>query len=307
MASLTMPQLHLGRGTHRAGITVFPVWTSATPIRGLATGAAAAVEVGEMPDGPAVPWLELSNTGSRPALMLEGELLEGGWQSRALVRDVILEPQHRRRVEVACVEQGRWGGGGGHQRRLRRATPRVQRALRSSDHSSADHQRQSRVWSEVERYQALVPTATSSLVEQLTVLDSDCGTAEPPLRTLTGQTGVLVALGGQPLGLELFGSPAALTEHLPAILQAARMDAMMSLGGHAGGLLAEPAPVRRARRMAARLELIDIFTGHEDAGAGHSLIAETPKLWLRGVATADGRIAHLSAQNITHPLLEMTA
>lgn len=83
MTSLTMPQLHLGRGTHYAGITVFPVWTSATPIRGLATGAAASVEVGEMPDGPAVPWLELSNIGSRPALMLEGELLEGGWQSRA--------------------------------------------------------------------------------------------------------------------------------------------------------------------------------------------------------------------------------
>lgn len=85
------------------------------------------------------------------------------------------------------------------------------------------------------------------------------------------------------------------------------MDAMMSLGGRAGGLLAEPVPGRRARRMAARLELIDIFTGHEDAGAGHSLIAETPKLWVRGVATADGRIAHLSALNITHPLLEMTA
>lgn len=210
-----MPQLHLGRGTHRAGITVFPVWTSATPIRGLVTGAAAAVRVGEMPDGAAVPWLELSNTGSRPALMLEGELLEGGWQSRALVRDVILEPQHRRRVEVACVEQGRWGGGGGHQRRLRRATPRVQRALRSSDLGSADHQRQSQVWSEIERYQVLVPTATSSLVEQLSVLDEDRST-EQPLRALAGQTGVLVALGDQPLGLELFGSPAALTAHLPA-------------------------------------------------------------------------------------------
>ena len=294
---MRIPQLHVGNGTDLSGITVFPVWTSATPIRGLVTGAAAQVEVGELTDGPSVPWLELSNRGARPALMLEGELLEGGWQSRALVRDVILAPHSRGRVAVACVEQGRWGGGGGHERRLRRATPLVQRALRVPE-----HERQSRVWSDIERYQSMAHSPTSSLVDQLGALEADHLIQHQPLPTLPGQSGVLIALGDQPLGLELFGSPAALTQHLPAIVQAARMDAMMAVGPHA-----EPAPGRRARRMAARLELIDIFTGQEDAGFGISMIAETPKLWVRGVATHDGRIAHLSALNITHPLLELTS
>ncbi|MEJ7647702.1 MAG: DUF6569 family protein [Nakamurella sp.] len=177
------------------------------------------------------------------------------------------------------------------------ATPLLQRALRVPE-----HERQSRVWSDVERYQSMAHSPTSSLVDQLGALEADQLVQHQSLPTLPGQSGVLIALGDQPLGLELFGSPAALAQHLPAIVQAARMDATMAVGPHA-----EPAPGRRARRMAARLELIDIFTGHENAGFGISIVAETPKLWVRGVATNDGRIAHLSALNITHPLLELTS
>lgn len=292
---MRIPPLHVGNGTHRAGVTVFPVWTSAPSIRGLATGTAAAIEVAELADGASVTWLELTNPGHRAALVLEGELFEGGWQSRALVHDAVLAPHSRARVAVACVEQGRWGGGLDHHRRSRRVTPRVQCALRAPE-----HQRQQRVWGDVASYQALSHSPTASLVEQLTAHQERAAVA-PASTPLPGQRGVLFAIGDQPLGLELFGSTAALAQHLVPLLRAAQLDAASS---HAPAV---PAPGRRARRLAARLELVDVITGLAHAGSGVSLFAQSPKLVARGIAAPDGRLAHLSVLATTHPLLEMTS
>lgn len=292
---MRIPPLHVGNGTHHAGVTVFPVWTASPSVRGLTTGTAAELEVGELTDGPSVPWLELTNPGDRAALVLEGELLEGGWQSRAVVHDVVLAPRSRIRVEVACVEQGRWGGGPGHLRRSRRVTPRVQHALREPEHC-----RQQRVWGDVQRYQSVSASPTASLAEQLTVHQERTATA-PVTRPLPGQRGVLIGIGDQPLGLELFGSTAALAHHLGPLLDAALFEAAVT------GVPAAPTPGRRARRLAARLELLDVITGLTDAGSGVSLFAQSPKLVARGVAAPDGRLAHLSVLATTHPLLEMTS
>lgn len=87
-----LPQLHVGRGTFVDGVTVFPVWTDAPQARGLDTGIEARVSVTERAGSPSVPELVVHNAGPRPALLLEGELLEGGWQHRGLVADVILAP-----------------------------------------------------------------------------------------------------------------------------------------------------------------------------------------------------------------------
>jgi len=129
MTMMTMPQLHVGRGIPYGPcdvVTVFPVWSAATPIRGLATGTHAKLEVGEHQEGTVVEMLSIHNRGSQPALVLEGELFEGGWQTRALVRDAVLPTGGPYPVEVACVEQDRWCGGVGHHGRARRSTVRVQ-------------------------------------------------------------------------------------------------------------------------------------------------------------------------------------
>ena len=84
MTKVAMPQMHVGRGLPYGPsgvVTVFPVWSAATPIRGLATGAHAELEVGENPEGPVVEMLSIHNRGVQPALLLEGELFEGGWQT----------------------------------------------------------------------------------------------------------------------------------------------------------------------------------------------------------------------------------
>lgn len=288
---ILLPELHIGRGIAVGAVTVFPLWSAGPPVRGLVTGASADVVVSELDDGPSVSALTVTNTGARPALLLEGELLEGGWQNRALVRDLILAPNSRHAVEVSCVEERRWAGQPAHRRHTRKVTPRVQMALRSSRPV-----RQERVWADVSRYEASIgATATSSLAAQMDRLP-----AAPRFAPLAGQRGVLIGLGEQPLALELFGSAKAFAQYLPALLEAAALDAALLGDGPR-----TPVPARRARRMMARLDTAEVAQTEDDAGDGLALSAMTPHLVARGIATGDGRLAHLSVLNAQHPLMEM--
>jgi len=78
-----------------------------TGTAGVDTGVTARVSVAERAGSPVVGELIVTNEGARPVLLLEGELLEGGWQHRTLVHDLLLAPGSSRVVEVACVEHGR--------------------------------------------------------------------------------------------------------------------------------------------------------------------------------------------------------
>src|SRR3954453_13171280 len=106
-------RLHVGQGTHRGPVTVFPVWTDApsSPADYL-TGADAPVDVAERAGSPAVDQLVVTNRAGRPALLLAGELLEGGMQHRALTATTMLAPSRPTVLPVVCVEQGRWHGDG---------------------------------------------------------------------------------------------------------------------------------------------------------------------------------------------------
>lgn len=92
--------------------------------------------VSELGDGPQVPALWVSNGGGTAALLVDGEVVEGGWQNRVVHHDVVLDAGSAATIEVACVEAGRWHGGGDHDRRHRRASMGVRAALVGSDEPS---------------------------------------------------------------------------------------------------------------------------------------------------------------------------
>jgi len=76
----------------------------------------------------------LTNTGERPALVLEVELLEGGQQHRLAARTVLVGAGAAQVLQVRCVEQGRWSGTTGHARSGRRA-PLSVRAAQDQAHT----------------------------------------------------------------------------------------------------------------------------------------------------------------------------
>lgn len=227
-------------------------------------------------------------------MLLEGELLEGGWQHRVVVQDLVLAPRSSRVVDVACVEQGRWSGATGQGRRARRASARVRSAFRQDEGI-----RQGAVWSRVGDYGAvLAPSPTGSLLDHLDrVADAPGHRGVVPL---PGQRGVILGVGGQPLLLELFGSTTALAAHLPSMLAAARLDAALVPPTHVGAV-----PGRRARRMVAHLQGLPLGADPAHGGDGVALGGDTSHATLSGVAMSTGELAHLSVLNTHHPLLEM--
>jgi len=307
--TMEMPELHVGRGMGFGPLAVFPVWTGAAAPAGLVTGRAARVDVAELADGPSVSELVVTNVGDRVALLIEGELLEGGWQHRALSHDVILSPGVSMAVGVACVEQGRWAGSSPLKRRARRASASVRAALHAASPGM-----QNDVWQRIGRYDAaLGGSPTQSYVDHLDrlahladpgLLDFGDGVSGlmqwvRQLPLLPGQRGVIAGVAGQPVSLELYPSRSALAAHLHETLTGLLLDAVAS------GVPSEPTPGRRARRFAGRLDGIHAEAQPAvNAGAGTALSLTTEHIAVGGVSLAE-RWAHLTVLNRHHPLLEI--
>jgi len=278
-------RIHVGQGTHRGPLTVFPVWTDSAPLTGLLTGASAAVDVAERAGSPAVDQLVVTNRAERPVLVLAGELLEGGWQNRTLTSSTVLEPAVPTVLPVLCVEQGRWGGDGQHRRRARRAPVALRPHLEGPD---AQHE----VWRRVSGYGAVAgPSPTDSLVDRL---DRSRGYGlTDGVAPLAGQSGVLIGIAGRPVSLELLGSRRALTAHWTALLDAAVLDAL--------GRPAVRTTAALARGFAERVQSTDLAPVR-GAGAGRRF-GGGGRVRVDDVRWRD-RTAHLTAIDLTHPVLE---
>lgn len=278
--------LHVGQGTTIGSLTLFPVWQDRTSIgtRRYDTSAEA-LQIGEADGGPSVPQLVASNTGDKPVLVLDGQLFEGGWQHRMATRSTLVAAGTRALLEVACVEQHRWGGDRAQVTRGRRATTFVRQGFDEAG-------QQSEVWARVQRYGGA--SATGSLAERLSAPDDQASWMLKRVRPLPGQTGVLVGIGGQPLALEAFDHPQTLHEQFEAIVRAACLDAL--------GRPALPTPGRRARRLVERLEQTKL--DHEpDVGQTSKLgRARTTNLDVMSLQQSYRRL-HLRATNRRHPIL----
>jgi hypothetical protein len=305
-------------------VSVFPVWTDAATVSGLDTGLSARVLVEEREGSPVVGELVLKNDGVKPALLVAGELFEGGWQHRALNNDILLVPGQQLVASVSCVEHGRWHGATAQVRRSRRASMMV----RSAQTVFADEDRQHQVWNRVSRYDtAFGASPTASYVDHLnrradpdvtgedrehghhqgqgpsqkssqnSAQEAEMTAAILAIRPLLGQRGVLIGLGGQPAFVEMFASTSGLRRHLPGLLEAAAIDAAL--------LSAEPTPGRRARRFVGRLA--DAPIGDHlaaDAGAGHAMASRSEYHVIRGLGWED-HLLHATVFNRRHHLMEV--
>lgn len=278
--------LHVGQGTTSGGVTLFPIWQNrtSTGIRRYETSAAH-LSLGEAEGGPSVPQLLAVNTGSLPVLILDGQLFEGGWQHRMATRSALIAAGSRTSIEVACVEQHRWGGDRQQTTLGRRATTYVR-------HGFDETGQQGEVWDRVQQYGG--DSATGSLAERLATPDDQVRRILRRVRPLPGQTGVLVGIGGQPLTLETFDHPQTLHEQFEAIVRAAWLDAE--------GRPYLTTPGRRARRMVERLErtrLVVEPAAGEPAQLGRARTSDLDVITLR----QSSRCLHLRATYRRHPIL----
>ena len=303
-----MNELHVGRGTTRGAMTVFPLWGTTSGYRRYTMGGRD-LDVTEVDGEPDVGTLMVGNVGDRPALVLEGQLFEGGWQHRMARHSVMVGVHQRTAIEVACVEQGRWGGTARQSSRGRRATPYVRDSVRHGGDVQAE------IWNRVAlhtqdvgapppenrlstsdlhwvRTTAPEGNPTGSFVHRLDRAQAE-RQAWATLRPLPGQIGVLIGMGGQPYVAEVFDSTYRLRAQLPALLEAAALDAR--LAPQVG------TPSRRARRFVERLDHVRLErvepAGIAERGRGTTEHADVATLrW-------QGQDVHSRMSNVRHPML----
>lgn len=300
---MSMPNLHVGRGTHLGALSVFPIWAEGPVVAGLTGGGTSGVLVAEREGSPVVGELVLTNTGTKAALLVAGELFEGGWQHRVLNHDLLLMPGQQLVASVCCVEHGRWNGQSTHRRQARRASMMVRAAQTTASGSDRQHQ----VWDRVSRYdRAFGASATASYVDHLDRHTTQAASLFPDpgeaiwdgiekIRAIPGQRGVLIGLGGQPAFLELFATPTDLRRALAALLDAAALDAAL--------LPAEPTPDRRARRFVGALTAAPLSDhAGADAGSGRGLVARSHHHDIRALAW-NGQLVHATVFNRRHTFM----
>jgi hypothetical protein len=274
--------LHLGRPLHRGGLSLFPVWNGrAVTRRGYdLNGSGVCVE--ERAGAPVVGELVVTNTGPRPALVLAGELLEGGRQHRVAAGSAIIDRDEAAVLQVRCVEEARWAGAGQHRRTGRRAPI----SLRGLDGQAA-------VWQRIRRYEQEYGAGSTHSVQDATrTVAAEAAALVADIRPLAFTCGVLVGIGGQPLLLEVFDSPRTLHSVWRELLTSAALDAVAAP--------AVATPGRRARRFLDRV--VDVPVQTRPAGSGQSVSGRTPYAKLDALLW-EGRAVHTVATHVRHELV----
>lgn len=300
-----VPPLHVGKGTRYGALTLFPVWAAGGAASGLEWDLGV-LDIGEQRNGGRVNSLAAANPGRKPVVAIEGDLLEGGWQTRMVARSTIIDPGASANIAALCVEQNRWETTGSH--RHHAAGRRVSAPLRAARDRAyrLGSNPQHAVWHSIaSRYETTAPTATSSFADHLNRVAGERRqhTERPlPAKPLAGQRGLIIGIGGRVLSMELLATPTALSARWTGILEAARFDAERA---------PEVAtPGQQARDFATRVEEAPVTA--DLASRSFVALASEGSLHLSGIALPDPecsidgefwRIVHLAARNQGHPLL----
>jgi hypothetical protein len=233
----------VGTPLTRDGIALFPLYLHG-PTAGtttVVTGAGADVSITEQASAE-VPTIIAENRQPQPVLLIDGQVVEGGRQTRTLNVSVLLDGHTRLPIPVSCVEAGRWNGGidfrhSGQMvnRRVRRAKHLgVEQSIRSHGAKRSD---QGAVWSAISsELDALgVASQSSAFTAAADRLDRDSlGRKVREIQAmgpLPGQCGVVVAHGRRIVSMEVFATPAMLAAHWNAIVQAVFLDTPARLDG----------------------------------------------------------------------------
>ena len=258
--SETLEQLEVGEPISHGSLHLFALTGGPSGEDGL-TLLEEAIEEGsfrleELGESGSVPELRVINGGATAVLVLEGDELIGAKQNRVVNSSVLIAAESDLILPVSCVERGRWS------RRSRtfssgRATPHLSlRHLKSrSVHDSLRRGRghrsdQGAVWEEVDRlaYLHASPSPTDALQDTRAGLSERLAAFDDLSNRLPeGTRGVVVAIGGRPVALEILAGPRSFAKALPKLLAGYALEALEHEGN------GEPPDVPVARKVVSGL------------------------------------------------------
>lgn len=231
------PSVQLGEAVRYRGIGIAPLFPHTAPRADYVTLADAlplGLRIEELDATGSVPELRLVNPTGLRVLLHDGEELVGGKQNRILDVTVLVEAGATLTIPVSCVERGRWSRrAAGVSLAPHASHPELRR--RKAERLSADRARrgaaQAAVWAAVaeksERLGVLSRTGAQSDAYAARGGDIAALAARFPLQP--GQCGMVLALAGRPVCLDLVSRPDAFARLHPRILAGHLMDAIEHL------------------------------------------------------------------------------
>lgn len=183
---------------------------------------------------PRVNQINIDNRSDAPLFLPEGWIIEGLQQSRALCEDILVPANATTRANVVCIEAGRWGNPRQSSMDNRRAPISVITAMRSVENLDTFEGlrlRQDRVWASVKRQESRSGKRSTSSLAQILEEDSQLNEIAGHFSQLSelgrrprGQSGVMVALSGEPLFAEIFQSPELFTQNYISLIKSVPFD-----------------------------------------------------------------------------------
>ena len=231
----------VGHPLTRCGVSLFPVYIRQNG-QVINTGPAVGLHITERPDAE-VPTLQVYNPTPNPVLLVEGETVTGGRQSRTLNVSVLVPAGSTLDIPVSCVEQGRWSGGREFGRGRMLASRRVRRAkeegvLENIRLSGAKHSDQGEVWhvinTELGRRGLHNPTASFIEADNMFERDDSIAAAANEIigkGPLPGQCGVIIGHGRRIVAADVFANADMLACQWEAIVRSALFDAPEEVRG----------------------------------------------------------------------------
>jgi hypothetical protein len=228
----------------------------------------ALAQVTEIGAGGSVPELRFESRAEQPTLLLDGEELVGAKQNRVLNLSVLAPPHATIIIPVSCVESGRWRQDtpsfrpGDHVMYARGRAARAGQVTESMRLDGTRRSDQSAVWEQLhtkaERMEGASPTRAMDAI-----FTRHAYSVEEYLRSFScaeGQAGMLFALGGVPVGLDLFDHPATLRRLFPKLVRSYALDALDEAGE-------KPEPAEKAK-MLAWMETLAAAPAFSQPGVG---------------------------------------
>jgi len=250
------------------------------------------VVIREVDEGGHVPELMVVNNADKPLLILDGEELFGAKQNRVLNTTVLLRKNSSTTIPVSCTEHGRWHyesntfkeSGFIMSPRIRGVKNRsVQESLRMTGEYRSN---QGAVWDGIheQAVNASVTSPTGAMRDVHEARKTDIGDYEQHFPCLDGQKGILVAIGGHVVGMDMISHGLSYALLHSKLVKSYLMDAIL-----------QETEVSKAMDLAKAQQFIDDITEcevnrYKSVGHGWDLRYEGKKVFGSALEYRNGMV-----------------
>lgn len=255
-----LSSLIFGEPQAHGGLTLVPLYPSSNSSDRCYRTLAEAIRSGEVTVSEApnatVPTLRVTNTGSFPVLIVEGEELVGGLQNRVVNTTILIPANSIVALPVSCIEHGRWNpmppsggpprprptspsdtprsasplsfetGETAYPRLRRQKMVDVTQSYRRRGQPLAD---QAAVWDEVaDRHRRVgATTRTGAMRDAYTSREANLTLAQKQLPyRADGAVGVVAFVGGTAIAIDIFDHPSTLGAYWRRLVRSYALEAV---------------------------------------------------------------------------------